>query len=477
MAEEYPQVSKWATFFLYPFSFPAQQKDTFCAALQKAADRWQPFEFLPQDYKEHFDELAYFFPSTRKFLTEQIAHFESRLQDALLELYTSNDEAPKPTYNDIAPKLVQVRLHLFPLGIGILSLRIEGTTPLPFGRLLDFNADFRYLTKAYKIQTLPQIALATKLEHVPKDSPSQSGLLLILDDFLREIGGVPPLQLLDNRLIVYSYAALKRDSPLQGYDLDALFFKFLFVDKTSEPLPDADFRCELLARHEYRRWSKYTADSSPQSVRFGFSRYSGVVMGQEGWFFDELVFQHFRTMYYDMALILLFHRTALLKLSYDLSRVDIESQDSLERRARVRQLRAQVLEFTNRYWFGEITNQDQGIEMFDCWKNALRTEDLFDEVQAELQEYDNQLRNLNAEWLNLIVTGIAVLTLFALPLSLAASFLAIPDSTRGFFERYVLYFYALIFSLAVLWIFGRSVLKLGKTLWASFRTSLPPQLR
>ncbi len=54
MAEEYPQVSNWATFFLYPFSFPAQQKDTFCAALQKAADRWQPFEFSPQDYKEHF---------------------------------------------------------------------------------------------------------------------------------------------------------------------------------------------------------------------------------------------------------------------------------------------------------------------------------------------------------------------------------------------------------------------------------------
>lgn len=283
---------------------------------------------------------------------------------------------------------------------------------------------------------------------------------------------MPPSQLLDNRLIVYSYAALKQDSPPQGYDLDALFFKFLFVDKTSEPLPDADFRGELLARHEYRRWRKYTADSSPQSARFGFSRYSGVVMGLESEFFNGLIYNHFQTMYYDMALILLFHRTALLKLSDDLSRVDIESQDSLERRARVRQLRAQVLEFTNRYWFGEITNQDQGIEMFDCWKNALRNKDLFDEVHRELQEYDDQLRNLDAERLNNTVAILTAGGFLFLPVAFAAYFLAVPftGSRIVLLPLLVIFFAAtavfVVRKSAAIWDFFQDLLNPAKTLVA-----------
>src|SRR5439155_13485181 len=104
------------------------------------------------------------------------------------------------------------------------------------------------------------------------------------------------------------------------------------------------------AKHEYRRWRSYTVNNEQQSVRFGFSRYSGVVMGLESEFFNGLVYNHFQTMYYDMALILLFHRTALLKLSDDLARVDVESQDSLERRARVRQLRGVM---SGRWWKSE----------------------------------------------------------------------------------------------------------------------------
>lgn len=174
-----------------------------------------------------------------------------------------------------------------------------------------------------------------------------------------------------------------------------------------------------------------------------------------------------------MALILLFHRTALLELSDGLATIDIETQDSQERRVRVRQLRAQVLEFTNRYWFGEITNQDQGIEMFDCWKNALRNKDLFEEVHTELQEYDNELRSSDAERLNRIVTVIAVFTFLALPLSFTASFLAIPDPTRESFGSYAFSFYVLFLFTGIIWIFGRPLLKTVKTLWARFKASLP----
>lgn len=192
MAEEYPQVSKWATIFLYPFPFPAEAKGALWTTLQRSIDRWELFT-IPQEKLS--DEFSYFFPYTREFLRSQIDHFTFRPQELMLKV---------SDYDDLIPKLTKVRLHLFPLGIGILSLHVKGKAPLSFGRLLDFNSDFRHLSKAYSTQPLHQIALEIGTQRVPKDAHSQEGLRALIDDFLWEIGGIPQPQLLDDRTIVYS---------------------------------------------------------------------------------------------------------------------------------------------------------------------------------------------------------------------------------------------------------------------------------
>lgn len=212
MAEEYPQVTKWTTFFLYPFSFPAQQKDALSATLQKATDRWRRFTFSPTTGKEHFDELAYFFPYTKEFFTSQIDHFRFNLPEkGETEQLSSETTSPGvetakasltvSDHDEVAPELTEIRLHLLPLGIGILSLRVEGKTPLPFGRSLDFNSDFRYLTEAYTTQTLPQITLEIETKRIPENTDTQPGLRLLIHSFLQEIGGAPPSQLLDSHFL------------------------------------------------------------------------------------------------------------------------------------------------------------------------------------------------------------------------------------------------------------------------------------
>ncbi len=217
MADEYPLVSKWTTIFLYPFPFPPgpENKGSLNKTLQHAADRWKPYTLSPE---KNLDELSYFFPYIQDFLCAQVDHFQFKeTEKAVLEV---------SGYDDVAPKLTAARLHLFPLGIGILSLRIEGKTLVSFSRLLDFNSDFRYLTKAYKKHSLPQkIVLTIGAERLPRAVQDQSGIPPLLNDFLWEIGGVPKSQLLDNRMIVYSYAALKRDSLPQDCDLDDVFFR------------------------------------------------------------------------------------------------------------------------------------------------------------------------------------------------------------------------------------------------------------
>lgn len=418
MAEEYPLVSKWATFFLYPFSFSEAQENAFHAAVRKPTRRWQQYQLEDQQ------EVGYFLPYTNDFLCQQVRHFEFSLPEKH-SLEVSQDK-------DVSPKLVNVRLHCFPLGVGVLALRIEGTVPLPFDKLLYFNSVFRYLDAAYKDQPLYRIVLRGESEPASQTPQPQSGLGPLMPYFFQEIEKVPDSPLRDNRLVVYSYAALDRGAIPESCNLNDLFFKFLFVDRIDEALPDANFRHQLLEKHEYRRWQSYVHDGTSQSVRFGFSRYSGVVMGLESEtdptkskdFFKDDIFQHFTTMYYDMALILLFHRTALLSLSNALSKV-VEEKSREEWQAEVRELRQHALEFTNRYWFGEITNQDQGIEMFDCWRNALRTQELFDEVHRELQEYDDDLRNRDAARLNNTLAVLTAGTYLFLPLALTTYVLAV----------------------------------------------------
>ncbi len=434
MVQGYPQISKWVTFFLFPFRFFVEGRDALLGALRKSTDRWQESPLHDQQ------ESNYFLPYTRDFLRSEVSHF-------VFQLPEKQPRSLKVSgYDELFPELVAIQLHLFPLGIGILSLEVKGKSALSFDKLLNFNEVFRYPIKAHRDHNLPQISLQIGPKQIPEDIHSCQGLAPLVCHFLQDgKEALEPLPL-NERLLVYSYAALDRNSLGQDYNLDDLFFKFLFVDRADDPLPDADFRRELLDIHEYRRWRSYVYSDSPQSIRFGFSRSTGVVMGLESWFFNELVFQHFRTMYYDMALILLFHRTALLKLSSGISA--IKFTEPRERRDKIRRVREHVLEFTNRYWFGEITNPDQGLEMFDHWKKVLRNQALFDEVPAKLRE-DDDLRNLHTERLNNTFTVLTAGTYLFLPLALTAYYLAVPKLT-SLLTILALFFFAVSFAFAFL---------------------------
>ncbi|NLW36603.1 MAG: hypothetical protein GXY80_14165, partial [Syntrophorhabdus aromaticivorans] len=192
---------------------------------------------------------------------------------------------------------------------------------------------------------------------------------------------------------------------------------------------------DYLDLHAYDNWRDL-------GTRYGFTRYSGtclavaskseVLSGGQKPFSYGTLYTHFETIYYEVALLVFFHRATLVRFSKDaadcaeLFREARAMQDS-ERKGRAferaRDLRGEFLLFHNKYWFTEITNQDQGIDMFNRWETALRNKQLFEEVKQELSELNEYIEREHAGNLDLLVGGLTVLAAAGLILTIWLSFL------------------------------------------------------
>ncbi|MGQ0647776.1 MAG: CorA family divalent cation transporter [Gemmatimonadaceae bacterium] len=104
----------------------------------------------------------------------------------------------------------------------------------------------------------------------------------------------------------------------------------------------------------------------------------------------------FRRQYFILALIAHFHKAALLMLSdrlvVALNGLDAQNVQSIKRFKRtIRRAMETFLRFTHRYWFHEVSTQDQARELFAMWRRHLDTERLFEEVRQEIQDMSDYL--------------------------------------------------------------------------------------
>jgi hypothetical protein len=114
---------------------------------------------------------------------------------------------------------------------------------------------------------------------------------------------------------------------------------------------------------------------------------------------------YFRYHYFKLGLIVHFHRATLLTLEDRLAESvkefqgfarDLRSDEGQRRlkafRDSVQNLKFEFLKFRCSYWFTEVSGQVQGQELFDLWSRKLRTRELFEEVNSELNEAEEFLR-------------------------------------------------------------------------------------
>lgn len=102
-------------------------------------------------------------------------------------------------------------------------------------------------------------------------------------------------------------------------------------------------------------------------------------------YFRDVVQEHLRRHYFQLFLISQFHKVALLTLSDRLSQALARQPEEAFADA-VRVIQKDILRFTNRYWFEEISAQLQGQELFRLMRGHLRNREMYDQLSREVSE-------------------------------------------------------------------------------------------
>lgn len=167
----------------------------------------------------------------------------------------------------------------------------------------------------------------------------------------------------------------------------------------TDELPYArQFMSDRFGQFTYDRFWHNSGDSTDSPSRILNCGYAFTVVGNDN---DTNFFANpqngmmasFRQIYARLGLVAHFQKTALLGASARLSYLaergkngELKEYDDSVRSAEIRQFYSHFLEFTQVYWFDEISPQEQGVELFAMWQRSLRTKELYDEVRQELRD-------------------------------------------------------------------------------------------
>jgi hypothetical protein len=398
-----------------------------------------------------YNEWHYFHPYVRDMIYETHLSESEELEFLTRTDYTNlcvqtvdRNEAPKHISVDVK----SIDLHLYNNQIGLLTITTESEGKYTFAEMLRFNDNARRVYPPYLgwyewRETLHRdeasnTSSARKLGRLIPNTITLSGgssplIQQVFDDIplpqsapyvskiITEL--LSPLQpspwknknnesrngneteyffkpFTDDRMFIVSFCANNKLShKLSGkccnqfeYESSTEWYRFIFVDGVLAGIANETMKRELIRQHTYARWAEY-------GTLFGVSRYSFVVLADEGEFSKKVLYHHVKRQYYQLAILILFQRAMLLKFSQDVKDLTKELAD-FGRSRRIPEsifenadaLHGDFIRFTNRYWHEEVTPQEQGIEIYSQWLRLLDHDRLYEEVKGEIDDVANYLR-------------------------------------------------------------------------------------
>lgn len=125
----------------------------------------------------------------------------------------------------------------------------------------------------------------------------------------------------------------------------------------------------------------------------------------------------FRHIYVPMAIIAHFQKAFLLTLANRLTDLTpYENGKPIRINMKdFRQLKLDLIAFTQTYWFSEISPQEQGIELFEMWRKKLRMSIIHDDIRQQINDI---VEYNNAEATSKINSQIKFLTYWAVILAI-----------------------------------------------------------
>ncbi len=412
--------------FMLPFTLKAENSESPTPEPKTSpSSPWKEriFELKGEDTARNYSEYTYFYNYVRKVLYNE----EKEEDETAISRYFEHIEGENGYYKITVSgrtyclKLDGIALRHFKNGVGILSFHLKNDTYELFDDILKINDFGRRIYPQYLgdnlVETTKKNLLACELAlHFGGDimredfkkyedpqtiaEPPVHQLPEFVTELLKEAYGVTTLleeadgekisfnPIVDDRMYVIchylndciSEKLTDYDEKKNSYAYESSqdWHRFVFVDGGDSTCQNRHMLKDLLAKATYPRWSDY-------STLFGVTRYSLMLLTKNDWFAQNILNLHIRTLYYQMATLLLAYRAMILEFSDRVSGILKEKKDN-ERKKRAEALFEEYLEFVNRIYFKEITAQEQGIELFDMARSQMRLDDFLKELDHDIAE-------------------------------------------------------------------------------------------
>lgn len=213
------------------------------------------------------------------------------------------------------------------------------------------------------------------------------------------------------------------------------WIKLLNVDnpKISELLThgSTQFERTWADQHTYKRWEEY-------GTFYGYNYHCGAMLTAPEEITEMPLCRHFRELYLDQALLLLYLRVTLFRFSTALHEISVKARketghDKTEEWGdRFKELRWDFSLFTNLYQYPLLSNHQQSLEMYSIARAAMDVDDLFREVQQEIHGCEEHLANRQMEKISQLTARLTVVATGGLVFALAHGLPSFMESAGKF---------------------------------------------
>lgn len=401
-------------------------------AVVQALGPWQRATYKRFDLEsEAYQTMVFFHPFVRRvFFDANDPAMDEKRQESLLNCYSIPLDGKTVWYyaensrgRNAKTRITDLRLFIFANGIGVLSIGVEAENisardALWVNEMMRkvYPSSARQLREG-RVPKLFRLSLDVQgreetiveerfgggglVNYHPRLAKTITGLLYFADYAKHEYAAV-----LDDRMLVYTYAAIDQHSVEPEFksseEFKILLSRFLYVDRWGDDYRyQRNFTLRSMRKHVYRRWAH-------QGTYYGFTSYSNITVTigvfdcdyhslSEGF----LIHRMFQTRYYLICNIALFYRATLLDFAERAALVSkllyvdqADKQLTPESIDIANQLRADFLHFTNYWLFDELANKDEEMEHFLLQCRVYRlahmkaaTEEEIEKLNASLNDY------------------------------------------------------------------------------------------
>lgn len=216
------------------------------------------------------------------------------------------------------------------------------------------------------------------------------------------------------------------------------WYKLVFVDNFfGLSCQNKSMRQGLIKKATYERWQLW-------SSIYGISRYSMVYLTNSEC--PDFLLTNFETGYVRMAELVLMQRASVLRFSAEVTQIS-KLSGTKDFSERVSSLYREYIRFVNRFYFREISAQDQAIEIYQKLYDAMNLKEQVEKLEGEIEELHNYVSMREESRTNRTMSLLTWITTIFLPITVVAGYFSMnnfSDNPWFLFESILMICFAII---------------------------------